>query len=308
MKLQRVLSTNLASDEPGRDHGFILIVVLLILTATATLASIYSGYATNTAASARVPEDRLRAEAAFRAGVELVALQLLSTPEASRPTHGKLGAQLAGARISAAYVSEGARIDLNAAPRELLSGLFASIGVSKDRADSYADHVVAWRTRIAPNEPNPKSAAYRAIGLSYPPRQAPFESTLELSLVRDIPREIAERAMPFVTIFSALSSIDVINARPEALSALPGVSHEQLRNFISARDKGESGQMLLARLGQARALATSAPSKSTRARIIVEVARRRVSAEVVFALTTDGEDPYEILYWRDDFDGPLPDG
>lgn len=307
MKSQRVLSTCRARHESGQDHGFILVVVLLILTATATLASIYSVYATNTAASARVPEDRLRAEAAFRAGVELVVLQLLSTPEASRPTRGTLGAQFAGARVSATYVSEGARIDLNAAPKELLSGLFASFGISKDKADGYADHVVAWRTRMAPNAANPEVAAYQAVGLSYRPRQAPFESTRELNLVRDLPHELAEKAMPFVTVFSALASIDVMNAKPEVLSALPGVTQEQLSDILSAREKGENVQSLLRRLGQARALATAAPAKSMRARIFVELGRRRVSADVVFALTTEGEDPYEILYWRDDFDGPLPD-
>jgi len=32
-----------------------------------------------------------------------------------------------------------------------------------------------------------------------------------------------------------------------------------------------------------------------------------VRAEVVFALKVGGDEPYDILYWRDDFDGPMPD-
>jgi hypothetical protein len=33
-----------------------------------------------------------------------------------------------------------------------------------------------------------------------------------------------------------------------------------------------------------------------------------VQAELVFLLNDSDETPYEILYWRDDFDGPLQAG
>ena len=31
----------------------------------------------------------------------------------------------------------------------------------------------------------------------------------------------------------------------------------------------------------------------------------RVRAEVVFRLKDRGDEPYDLLYWRDDFDGPM---
>jgi general secretion pathway protein K len=48
--------------------------VLWLLAALATLASIYSAYAINSAVTARIPDDRLVVEAAIRAGVELAAI------------------------------------------------------------------------------------------------------------------------------------------------------------------------------------------------------------------------------------------
>ena len=45
------------------------------------------------------------------------------------------------------FRSESARVDLNTAPKELLSGLFASIGVRREMADDLADRIVAWRHR-----------------------------------------------------------------------------------------------------------------------------------------------------------------
>ena len=50
------------------DSGFILIVVLWMLAALATLVSIGSVYAIETAVASRVPDDRLQTEAALRAG------------------------------------------------------------------------------------------------------------------------------------------------------------------------------------------------------------------------------------------------
>jgi general secretion pathway protein K len=291
-----------------RNDGFILVVVLLILMALASLGSIYSLYSLNTAAASLVPEDRLRAEAAIRAGVELTVYQLLSTPEPARPTHGVFSARIGDVTMKVAFVSEGARIDLNTAPKEMLSGLFASFGIAKEKADAYADRVVGWRTRADANAAtiNKEAADYKAAGMPYAPRQAPFDSVLELNLVMGLPSGLSERVMPFVTVYNGKPSIDVVNAEPRVLSALPGVTPAMLADFLSARKKGEDGKSLLARLGAASGAATIELAKGIRASFVVQLKKRRVSAEVVFALKVGAEEPYDILYWRDDFDGPMP--
>jgi hypothetical protein len=85
-------------------------------------------------------------------------------------------------------------------------------------------------------------------------------------------------------------------------------------------DPGD-GRTLLALLGPAKAHATADRSKAFRASIAVEFDNgRRVHAEVVFRLKDleakdqgakdqDAKDqnaePYDLLYWRDDFDGPM---
>ena len=69
-------------------------------------------------------------------------------------------------------------------------------------------------------------------------------------------------------------------------------------------------------LGPAKARATADKSKVFRASIAVEFDNgRRIHAEVVFRLKDQGDkdkgekekgdEPYELLYWRDDFDGPM---
>lgn len=289
------------------QRGFILVAVLWILAALATLASIYSLYALNTASASRLPEERLKAEMAIRAGVELAAYQVMAAPPNDKPAHGAFIATLGGAAIDVHYVTEGARVDLNAAPPALLTGLFKSLGYG-EAAGSYAARIEGWRTEIAPNAPNKEAAVYADARAPYPPRQGPFASALELSLVLGIPRDVVERVMPYVTVYSGAAQIDVLDADSGVLAALPGVSPDAVHNVLAARaaktpvDKAA----LMASLGPAQAFATTEPNPSLRAKIVVTPPHgRRVQAEVVFRLAQQTDKPFDILYWRDDFDVPF---
>ena len=291
---------------PDRD-GFILVAVLWIVAALATLASIYSVYAVNTAAASHVPGERLQAEAAIRAGVELAAFQVLAVPEKARPTHGAFEARFGRTRITARYRSEGARIDLNAAPKDLLGGLFLSVGVEASAAATYADRIVGWRKKVPPNVGDAEADAYKTAGLPYAPRQAPFTNVLELTLVMGLPPPVVARILPDVTVFNGKAQVDVVNADAEVLAALPGMNPDILHKVLEARAHDPNdGKALIGLMGPARNWATFEPNKALRAAIQVDLEHgRRVQAEVVFALADNAEDPYDIIYWRDDFDGPF---
>ena len=287
--------------------GFILIAVLWIIAALATLAAIYSIYAVNTAAASHVADDRLQAEASFRAGVELAAFQLLAAPEQKLPTYGAFEARVGRTKIAVRYRTERARIDLNIAPKEMLAGLFAAVGVADSHAADDADHIVGWRTKPDPNADNGEVSAYKTAGLAYPPRQAPFNDPLELGLVRGLPPETVERILPDVTIFNGTTQVDVVTADAEVLAALPSMTPDILQKVLTARASNpEDSQGLMKLLGPARDGASIEAGKAFRAQITVDLGRGRdVEAEVVFRLNDGDEEPYSVLYWRDDFDGPF---
>src|SRR5262245_10013898 len=105
------------------SQGFIIIAVLWILAALATLATVYALYVRETAAAFVGHNERLEAQALTRAGVDLAVYQLTATP-ATRPTRGRLQFRMGSAEVTVGYRPENGRIDLNLAPKELLSGLF----------------------------------------------------------------------------------------------------------------------------------------------------------------------------------------
>jgi general secretion pathway protein K len=291
------------------DSGFILIVVLWMLAALATLVSIGSVYAIETAEASRVPDDRLQTEAALHAAVELTAYEVLVAAKPQRPTRGMFETKVGQARISVRFRSEAARIDLNAASKEVLTGLFVALGAGKPVAEGYADRVVGWRQKANSGSDDAEAAAYKQAGLTYPPREAPFDNALELSLVLGLPPPIVDKMLPLVTVYSDTPQLDVANADPEVLAALPNITPEITKDVLQARASGVVGQELVKRLGPAGEAATIEPNDAVRASITIETRSwRRVHAEIVLRVTDDKPSPFEILYWRDDFDGPMQRG
>lgn len=294
--------------DPGRvprRNGFILVAVLWILAALAALASVYAVYLANTAAAARGYGYRLQTRALVTSGLELTAYRLIGLDDAQRPTSGAFGFQLGFARVSVEFRSEGARIDLNLAPKPLLSGLFTVMGLKQEDAEYCADRVIAWRTKPPPGDQNPEAQSYRAAGLNYGPRQAPFQNASELRLVHGLPPGLVDAALPFVTVFNGKAEIDVNEAAPQVIAALPKISPNAVADIIRQRDP-RNPQLALGLLGEARSSVAVGGRKATRAAVHITLdTGRQVNADVVILITDNSPDPYRVLAWRDDFDGPV---
>jgi general secretion pathway protein K len=287
---------------PGED-GFILVAVLWLLAALATFASVYAVYVIDTAAAFRTYDNHLRAEALVSAATELAAYQLTSKAE-HHPSHGRFSFRMGQAQVAVEFRSEAARIDLNAAPKELLVGLFVALGARRD-AQKYADRVIGWRTAPVNGQ---ESSAYQ--GLRYTPRGAPFPDAAELALVLDLPSELVERALPLVTVYSGLEKIDVLEAAPEVMAALPDITPGRLNAVLAQRQAMPGdGQALLPLLGPAQAYAGTQASKA--ARVSVHIAFDdgfQTSTEVVIVTFEQGNEPYSVLSWRDQLNQPTANG
>jgi general secretion pathway protein K len=285
------------------EAGFLIVSVLWILMALATLASAYALYAGNGAVAARVSTQRVQTEALISAGLELTALRLLAKSAEEPRRFGEFQFQMGGADVFARFRSEGARIDLNAAPRELLAGLFVALGAKPDDAATYADRIVGWRKKGEGPAHVKEINAYKDAGLKYQPRQSSFENVAELRFVLGIPQDLVERAMPFVTLFNGSPQIDVMTAPPEVLAALPHIAPDTVQAILASRG-GQDTKSILPLLGAARSSALLEPRKATRVAIAIAFrGGRRVEAEAVLLLVDKDTEPYRILAWSDDFDG-----
>jgi general secretion pathway protein K len=282
------------------EHGFVLVAVLWILAALSALAVVFAVYLSNSAQALAINDTAIEAEGVISAGVELTAYQLLLTKDDERPSRGSFHTRLNGADLAVSYVSEAARVDLNAASKELLTGLLTTLGADGDNASNYADRIVGWRTApasgAAGNPPSDAAAGnedalYRAAGLPYSPRQAPFAHASELALVLDLPPALVERALPLVTVYSGSSGVDVLIAEPDVIAALPGMTPLVLKDFLNTRATLPNDPAAIAEaLGPAQAGAAKQKSKAYRLLVKVKLrnGRERVS-EVVISVSAPNQ-------------------
>jgi general secretion pathway protein K len=281
------------------ERGFVLVAVLWVLAALAALATVFSAFLANSARAIAVNDNALQTEALVSAAVELSAYQLRVAGDA-RPGRGGFRTRLNGANLSISYISERARIDLNNAPKPLLSGLMSVLGAGTEQANEYADRIIGWRSRAAAGNTGNEDALYRAAGRSYGPRQAPFAHVNELSLVLGLPPALVSRALPFVTVFSGGEGVDVADAAPEVIAALPGMTPLILKQFLDDRQAlGNDPQAIARALGAAAASASA--DKSSAYRILVQLRFRNgwtTASEVVIGLPREGP-PYRVLAWQD---------
>jgi general secretion pathway protein K len=283
------------------EHGFVLVAVLWIIAALSALAVIFAVYLSNSAQALAINDASLRAEALMSASVELTAYQLLLVDSSARPFEGSFRYRLGNAEIMASFVSEAARIDLNRAPKELLANLFSGLGAAQEDAGQYADRIIGWRTPAKPDATEDEVSLYRAAGLAYSPRQAPFAHVNELGLVVGLPPALVDRALPFVTVFSGLSKVNALVALPEVIAALPGMTPSGLKEFLSVRPTlPRDAAAIATALGPAQASATIDKSDFFRVLTTVKFSNgRRTSSEMVIELRGEVE-PYRVLSWRDE--------
>jgi general secretion pathway protein K len=285
------------ADASSSEQGFVMVAVLWILMALSALAAIFAVYLSASAQALALNDATLQTEALVSAGLELTAYQLTLAGDDARPPRGSFHFRLDDADVLVTFTSEAARIDLNFAPKEVLTGLFAGLGASRADATQDADRIVGWRTRPVPGATNAEEALYASAG--YTPRQSLFTHVNELALVAGLPPALVDRALPFVTVFNGSPGVDAAIAAPEVIDALPGKADKP-------GDASGVQSTLSSATADTHAPAQNDPTttKSTCYRIEAAIRfsnGRRTVSEVVIALG-DKVEPYRVLSWQDDLE------
>lgn len=284
--------------------GFIVVAALWLLAGLAALAAVASLYIAQSAAALSALDAATQWEMLSTAGVELAAYELSAPVTIRRPTHGGFGFRLANSSVKVEYMSEAARLNLNMAPRAMIAGLFAALGAPAEAADQYASRVIAWRSVPKPNGVDEEQELYRGAGLSYLPRRGPFNSADELWLVLGVPAALVERAMPFVTVYSGMAEVNVLDAAPEVIAALPGMTPAKLDAFLSKREElpATDPEFVIGALGGRQPGATVSGSEAYRVRMRITLpdGRQRTPEAVILIRGPAEKEAFRVLAWNSD--------
>jgi general secretion pathway protein K len=290
--------TAIGARKSSGERGFVIVAVLWILAALSSLAMVFAAYLSASTRAIAVNETALQTEALISASLELTAYQLALADEHAKPPQGAFHFRMDDASVQVAFISEAARIDLNLAPKEMLAGLFTSLGARKDAAIEYADRVVGWRTRPVPGSANEEEARYNSAG--YSPRQAPFTHVNELVLVVGLPPALVERALPFVTVFNGSPDVDPAIAAPEVIEAMPDKPADKRNPFGDSAASLNGARPGAQPSDAAKKDASTAKSPCYRVETTIRFRNGlRNTSEVVIAMG-DKVEPYRVLSWQDD--------
>jgi general secretion pathway protein K len=304
-------------SNPAKPRGIALVIVLWGLVLLAVIAAAFTTGTRTEVTLARNLVENAKAKALADAGVHAAMLGLHRREVEKRwRADGTVYSMASGeGEVSIVIDDEAGKIDLNAAPDELIQGLLVAVGLADGEAQALTAAIADFRD--ADDETHlggAEDAEYRAAGLAWGPKNKPFEAVEELHQVLGMTRQVYALAAPGLTVHSRSKGVDVTVAPAIVLLALPGVDAEAVEAFTEQRQArpgaGEqgAGQMAGAELGGARI--TTLPglgrqyASRSRGRVFTIRAEARVRSgavfvrEAVISMTRNIEKPFNIHAWR----------
>lgn len=293
-------------DRP--QQGLALVVALWV---SLLLAAMASAFVLDTRSDAQISlnvVDAAQARALADGGVYLAIADLLADRSAQRwPHDGRpLPVALPDGALEVSIQDEAGKVDLNAAPDELLLGLFAAVGIDGADADRLLDAIADWRDPDTLRRLNgAEDADYRAAGLSYGAKNAPFAHVDELRMVLGVTPDIYRRLRPLVTVYSGQARIDPDTAPPGVLLALPGMSRELVSQVVAARAEltGGAAREQLAGVAGTGLLGRSRGRVFTVRAAATTESGARFLREAVVGLRGRGDANYVLRAWRQGVEG-----
>ena len=302
---------NLRGEQQQR--GVALILVLWVIALMSVLLGSFALIARTENLEARHMFDSTAARYAAEAGLERTVFELQNRDPLTRWVGDGRPYEFTfdNALVHVEITDESGKIDINTADDTLLQSLFVSIGASTDQAAALSDAIQDWRDPDDEVHPHGAEAAeYKAAGLSYVPRNAPFQTVSEVQQVFGMNYELYARIEPAISIYSGGSAPNAAYAPMEALLALPGMTRELAQQLIQARQQIAPGQAGAAQGGEAAlTLPDGTPivangggntytvkSRAT----LANGASTALDASIRLGGIGAAGRPYTVLRWRDD--------
>lgn len=278
-----------------QQRGLALVAVLWVLVLLSLLAANLSQGSRSNAQLAQNLVAATQGKYASEAGMQWALWNLQQPPDEQWLADGSVQRLLLDdIPVRVALQDESGKIDLNAAPVELLSGLFLAAELDASTADALADAILDWRDdddlrRLNGAEDDDYLAAGREDGA----KDASFERVEELQRVLGMTADIYRRVKGSLTVFNGLPAINPLYAPRLALLALPGADEGTVDQYIEQRRRNrldgldapepplpESQYMAAGREGvNYTVLAEAEVGPVVRARFSAQIQRRGRSAQ-----------------------------
>ncbi len=222
----------------SKTHGFALVLVLWVLSLLTIMAGSFALSMRREAAIVNGGSTNAQAMAVAESGLAVAELMLLNTDPLQRwLTDGSIyQLNYTDSKVRIRLFAESGKIDINTADQTLLEGILASSPVDTEAQTKLVNAILDWRdaddlVRIEGAE----KEEYTKAGLSYQPRNKPFQSIEELQLVLGMNEQVFKWLENLITVNSGQPKVDLNQASEEVLQVLPGLDAGIVSSFIAAK-------------------------------------------------------------------------
>jgi general secretion pathway protein K len=313
-----------------RSEGFALVLVLWVLSLLTIMAGSFALSMRREAAIVTGSRNNAQAMAVAESGLAIAELMLMNPDPLQRwRTDGSVyQIDYAESKIRIRLLAETGKVDLNSADHALLLGLMTYAPLETELQTKLVDAILDWRDEddLLHLEGAEKDE-YKKAGLSYRPRNKPFQSIEELQLVLGMNEQVFKWFENLVTVYSGQAKVDLTQAGKEVLQVLPDMDAELINGYIAARRESAINGLPApafpvasiegAAAGQSRALETTAQTaindgteQSGMITVVTEALLDDGSMANIKALIKKsdsiGSSPFQILKWLHNAVGDSP--
>ncbi|GGO80146.1 hypothetical protein GCM10011348_16200 [Marinobacterium nitratireducens] len=230
-------AANPSQNRSHRQRGLALVAVLWVLILLSLLAANLSQGSRSNGQLTLNLVDATRGKYASEAGMQW-ALWNLQQPEENQwlADGGPQLLEFDDIDVWVALQDESGKIDLNAAPVELLTGLFLAAGAAGPQAEALADAILDYRDEDDLRRLNgAEDDDYLAVGREDGAKDARFDKVEELQLVLGVTPALYRQVRSSVTVLNGQAGINPLYAPRLALLSLPGADEGTVDQYIEQR-------------------------------------------------------------------------
>jgi general secretion pathway protein K len=290
-----------------RNNGFALIVVLWVVTLLTIMGSSFALTIQRESAIISGVKEKSRAAAFAEAGIHYAILKLLIKDKEQQwqANNSLYEIDFDGMRIRVQITDESGKIAINFVRKKQLLQMFGSIGVEEEIAESLSDAILDWRDRNdVKGENGAEKQEYKDEGLSYGPRNGPFESLEEVQMVLGMTTEIYKQLEDIISIYTKNSRINPKTAPRSVLLTLPEVDAEMVDEYLQQRVEQQKNSEPITAPEWYRGNGSQAKVFMMTAEAMME---SNISTQVMAVVKTKpsaDKEPFQILKWTKDYHQP----
>lgn len=222
----------------ARQKGFALVLVLWILSLLTIMAGSFALTMRREASIIEGIKNNAQAMSIAESGIAMAEMMMLipDVDKRWRADGSVYQINFTNAKVRIRLLSEAGKIDLNTADEALLQGLISQVPIEEEQQTRLVNAIIDWRDEDdLVRADGAEKKEYQDAGLSYQPRNKPFQSIEELQLVLGMNENIYSWLQDLITVYSGQPTVNLQLASPEVLQVMPDLDETVKDEYMQAR-------------------------------------------------------------------------